>query len=155
MALFEPFALYGYQIEIPSGISSSLFIQEAYQIDMSDTPFEIRSIISKFGDMVHMGDDSSVLVIGFHPDDSLERNIELLQELDTFILGSDDLIMFSISTTPKFYIGIECFSDSDIYEDSETESEAESENESEYESTDITTENESESDSETSIESSS
>ena len=129
MSVFQPFTLYGYEIEIPSRNDFRLFVHEAYQIDTEEIPFEIRCILPQFDDKidscVEYYDDSAILVIGFRPDDSLERCAELLRELDTFILDSDDLIMFSISSTPKFYTGIEWYNEPD---DSESFSESDSEN---------------------------
>ena len=130
---------YGYEIEVPKNISYKKFVDKlllpSARLRM---PFTITGLLPEVlgkmeflskDDLLWFDDDVNVL-IGFTPDDDLNKTLELANELSKIITDNRIVEGLKISKTPKFYSGVEWF---DRYIGSDNEDDDDEEDDEEEE----------------------
>jgi hypothetical protein len=112
---YKPFTIYGYQFIVPQGLNYGKFIQGLNKLKEDlKAPFKICSILIEFYDYREYCDEDrndtlsmfTVPVIGFNPDNSLEKTSELARELKEYII-SPLFKDYIIVDGGEFYSGIE------------------------------------------------
>ena len=137
---YGPFIIYGFEFDIPADTRYRKFLQELLELnDIIEKPFEITGILSSFHSRMEGSDnidldDSAVIVIGFKPDNNLEKTMELGSKLSEYIIDNPIFMGFDIVGLPKFHCGIEWNHEPD--EESEDEDEEGEEDEEEEEEED-------------------
>jgi hypothetical protein len=152
---------YGYRIFVPDGITYKKFVNQVNEInEFLQEPYKITGLLESFHSrMESMSeweqesfDSSAVILIGFKPDNKLEDFTHNVNELKEYVTDNHYLMGLELDESPKFYSGIEWFtnmyyeydSSDDDDEDEDDEDEDEEEEEEEDDDDDITSSDEDE-----------
>lgn len=110
---------FGYGIKVPDGMTYKKFVNQVNEInEFLQEPYKITGLLESFHSrMESMSEweqesfnDSSVILIGFKPDDNLDMFIHNVNELKEYITDNHYLMGLELDEYPKFYSGIEWFS---------------------------------------------
>jgi hypothetical protein len=142
---------FGYLIKVPDGISYKKFVNQVNEInEFLQEPYKITGLLSNFHSrMESMSeweqesfDENAVILIGFEPkDNSFDTFIHNVNELKEYVTDNHYLMGLELDDSPKFYSGIEWFTNM-YYEyessddDDDDEEEEEEEDEEDYEGED-------------------
>lgn len=131
---------FGYRIKLPEGMTYKKFVNQLNEInEFLQKPYEITALLESFHSrMESMSeweqeafDSGATIIIGFKPDDKLDMFIDKFNELKEYVTDNHYLMGLELDETPKFYSGIEWFTnmyyeyessedeDDDTYEDEE------------------------------------
>lgn len=143
---------YGFRIFVPEGITYKKFVNQVNEInEFLQEPYKITGLLGSFHSrMESMSeweqesfDDGAVILVGFNPDDNLDMFTRNVNELKEYVTDNHYFMGLQLDETPKFYSGIEWFtnmyyeyessSDDDEEEDDDDEEEEDEENETETE----------------------
>jgi hypothetical protein len=141
---------YGYKINVPEGTTYRKFVNTINEInEFLQEPYKITGLLeslhSRMESMSEWDQESldagAVILIGFKPDDNLDMFIHNVNELKEYVTDNHYFMGLELEETPKFYSGIEWFtnmyyeyvSDEDEEEDEEEEEEEDEEEDEEEE----------------------
>lgn len=156
---YTSLTFYGYRIKVPDDMKYKKFVNTVNEInEFLQNPYEITGLLESFHSrMESMSewdqeclDDQAVILIGFKPDDELDTFIHNVNELKEYITDNHYLMGLELEETPKFYSGIEWFTnmyyeyESSDDEDDEEDEDEEDEDEEEEEDEDETSSDEDE-----------
>jgi hypothetical protein len=126
---------FGYRIGLPDGMTYKKFVNKVNEInEFLQEPYKITGLLKDFHSrMESMSeweqesfDSSATILIGFKPDDKLDMFIHSVNELKEYVTDNHYLMGLELDETPKFYSGIEWFTNMYYeYESSEDEDEDE------------------------------
>lgn len=131
---------YGYRIGLPDGMTYKKFVNQVNEInEFLQEPYKITGLLSEFHSrMESMSeweqesfDASAVILIGFKPDDNLDMFVHNVNELKEYVTDNHYFMGLEIDKTPKFYSGIEWFTN--MYYEYESSEEDEDEDEDDEE----------------------
>ena len=137
---------YGYAIKVPDGMTYKKFVNQVNEInEFLQEPYKITGLLGSFHSrMESMSeweqesfDESAVILIGFEPkDNSFDTFIRNANELKEYITDNHYLMGLELDESPKFYSGIEWFTNmyyeyesSDDEDDEDDEDDCEDEDE--------------------------
>lgn len=138
---YEPFIIYGCEFDIPADTRYRKFLQELLELnDIIEKPFKITGMLSSFHSRMEGSDntdmdDSAVIVIGFTPDNNLEKTMEVGKKLYEYIIDNPIFMGFDIVGSPKFHCGIEWNHEPDEDSDEDDEFDEEEDDEEDEEQT--------------------
>jgi len=116
----DPFVFYGYKLEIEeddSKVELNEYLRTLYDMNgMMKPPFRICNIVP-FSTSFTV-EESNVVVIGFCPDNDLERTLELGRELEDYLIDNPVLYGLKVAEKAAFFCGVDhCPEESDDEED--------------------------------------
>ena len=138
---------FGYRITLPTDITYKKFVNQVNEInEFLQEPYKITGLLESFHSrMESMSeweqesfDDSAVILIGFEPkDNNFDMFIHNVNELKEYVTDNHYLMGLELEHTPKFYSGIEWFTNMYYeYESSDDDDEEEEEDDEEEEEED-------------------
>ena len=144
---------FGYGIKVPNGMTYKKFVNQVNEInEFLQEPYKITGLLQSFHSrMESMSeweqesfDENAVILIGFEPkDNNFDMFIHNVNELKEYITDNHYLMGLELDESPKFYSGIEWFTNmyyeyesSDDEEDDEEDDEDEDEEDEEGSSSD-------------------
>lgn len=125
---YFPFVIYGHAFTLSSSYRHTL--HQLHQLEeFIIPPFSIFGILSSFHSRMEFTnpsemDDSATIVIGFTPDNDLQKTLATANELHEYITNNPIFLGFDIQPTSQFFTGIEWHPE---LEPSDTEDSSESE----------------------------
>lgn len=124
---------FGYRIKVPSGMTYKKFVNTVNEInEFLQEPYKINGLLESFHSrMESMSewdqeslDESAVILIGFQPPNDPTILTHNISELKEYITDNHYLMGLELDETPKFYSGIEWFTNMYYeYESSDDEEE--------------------------------
>ena len=110
--------LYGYRIKVPDGMAYKKFVIIVNEInEFLQEPYKITGLLDSFHSRMESAsewelesfDSNAVILIGFKPNNNLDMFIQSVNELKEYSTDNHYLKGLEIDETPKFYSGIELF----------------------------------------------
>ena len=137
---------FGYIIKLPDGMSYKKFVNTVNEInEFLQEPYKITGLLQSFHSrMESMSeweqesfDESAVILIGFEPkDNNFDMFIHNANELKEYVTDNHYLMGLELDDSPKFYSGIEWFTNM-YYEyessDDEDDEDSDEDDEEDYE----------------------
>ncbi len=133
---------FGYSIKVPDGMTYRKFVNKVNEInEFLQEPYKITGLLESFHSrMESMSeweqesfDENAVILIGFEPkDNNFDMFIQNVNELKEYVTDNHYLMGLELDETPKFYSGIEWFTNM-YYEYESSDDEEEDEEDEEYE----------------------
>jgi hypothetical protein len=130
---------FGYCIKVPDGMTYKKFVNKVNEInEFLQKPYEITGLLESFHSrMESMSeweqesfDAGAVILIGFKPQDNLDMFTHSVNELKEYITDNHYLMGLELSETPRFWSGIEWFTNMYYeYESSDDEDDDEEDDE--------------------------
>ncbi len=130
---------FGYSIKVPDGMTYRKFVNKVNEInEFLQEPYKITGLLESFHSrMESMSeweqesfDEAATILIGFKPPADLTMLIHNINELKEYVTDNHYLMGLELSETPRFWSGIEWFTN--MYYEYESSSESE-EDEEDYE----------------------
>jgi hypothetical protein len=133
---------FGYYIKVPDGMTYKKFVNQVNEInEFLQEPYKITGLLQSFHSrMESMSeweqesfDENAVILIGFEPkDNNFDMFIQNVNELKEYVTDNHYLMGLELDETPKFYSGIEWFTNMYYeYESSDDEEDDEEDEEDE------------------------
>ena len=133
---------FGYLIKLPDGMSYKKFVNTVNEInEFLQEPYKITGLLQSFHSrMESMSeweqesfDESAVILIGFEPkDNNFDMFIHYANELKEYVTDNHYLMGLELDDSPKFYSGIEWFTNMYYgYESSDDEDDEDSDDDDE------------------------
>lgn len=122
---------FGYSIKVPDDINFRKLVNIVNEInEFLQEPYKITGLLENFHSRLENASDLdleildsySTILIGFKPNDNIDMFIQNVNELKEYVTDNHYLMGLELDETPKFYSGIEWFTNMyDGYESSESD----------------------------------
>ena len=109
---------YGYKINVPDGMTYKKFVNTLNEInEFLQEPYKITGLLQNFHSRMESASDydlqsldkSASIIIGFQPQSNLEMLLNSINDLKEYVTDNHYLMGLELEETPKFYSGIEWF----------------------------------------------
>ena len=125
---------FGYSIKVPDGMTYRKFVNKVNEInEFLQEPYKITGLLESFHSRMESAsdydlqtfDEGATILIGFKPTEDLTILTHNINELKEYVTDNHYLMGLELSETPRFWSGIEWFTN--MYYEYESSSESEEE----------------------------